>query len=106
VPAGNCTYLQCWGSESGSGLVGIIVAVPDLEAYLLLISTKCESKVYFFTENFDILSKYCKLWHLPSNHLISSRRIISSQTGNNFWKSPFRFLFKISNLCKNIMPMK
>ncbi len=43
---------------------------------------------------------------IPSNHLISSRRIISSQTGNNFWKSPFRFLFKISNLCKNIMPMK
>jgi hypothetical protein len=37
--------------------------------------------------------------NVPSNHLISSRRIISSQRAKSFVRAHFRFLFKISNLC-------
>jgi hypothetical protein len=44
------TYLQCCGSESGSGQIGIILADPYPEACLF------QPKVYFFPpENFNVL---------------------------------------------------
>ena len=44
------------------------------------------------------------LFTVKSPYFVTAHNFVT--TGINFWKSPFRFLFKISNVCKNIMPMK
>jgi hypothetical protein len=50
----------------------------------------------------DFRSK--KLLDTVLSSIVKSPNFVT--TGINFWNSPFRFLFKISNLCKNIMPME